>query len=108
MAEPPDAQPPFPPKELMARVGRESTKDLKSAYLATGRALKSGVVDLLGPQWIWEGCRMLDFGCGSGRLLRQFLNEARVAEVHGSDIDDEMVSWARKHLCPPITEVKVN
>jgi ubiquinone/menaquinone biosynthesis C-methylase UbiE len=92
----------------MSRVGRESSRDLESAYLSTGRALKAGVVDLLGPDWSWEGRRMLDFGCGSGRLLRQFLDEARVAEVHGSDIDEEMVSWVREHLCPPIAGAKVN
>jgi SAM-dependent methyltransferase len=31
-----------------------------------------------------------------------------LAEFHGSDIDEEMVSWVRKHLCPPIADVRVN
>src|SRR5882762_1181602 len=108
MVEPADSPPPLPPRNLMSRVGRESSRDLKSAYLSTGSALKAGVVDLLGGEWSWEGRRMLDFGCGSGRLLRQLLDEARVAEIHGSDIDDEMVSWVREHLCPPIAGVTVN
>jgi SAM-dependent methyltransferase len=51
---------------------------------------------------------MLDFGCGSGRVLRQFLDEARVAEFHGSDISAEMVTWVRNHLCPPIAGAEVN
>ena len=74
--------------------------DVESAYVVIGGSLKSTLVELLGPEWSWEGRRVLDFGCGSGRLLRQFLDEARLAEFHGSDIDEEMVSWVRKHLCP--------
>ena len=82
--------------------------DIVPRYLLSGQGLKLTVVELLGPEWSWEGRRVLDFGCGSGRLLRQFLDEARLAEFHGSDIDEEMVSWVRKHLCPPIADVRVN
>jgi ubiquinone/menaquinone biosynthesis C-methylase UbiE len=91
----------------MTRVGLPDP-DVESTYLLIGQSLKSTVVELLGPEWSWEGRRVLDFGCGSGRLLRQFLDEARLAEFHGSDIDEEMVSWVRKHLCPPIADVRVN
>jgi SAM-dependent methyltransferase len=51
---------------------------------------------------------MLDFGCGSGRLLRQLLAEAELAEIHGSDISAEMVAWVRDNLCPPVAGVTVN
>ena len=91
----------------MTRVGLPDP-DVESTYLLIGQSLKSTVVELLGPEWSWEGRRVLDFGCGSGRLLRQFLDEARLAEFQGSDIDEEMVSWVRKHLCPPIADVRVN
>jgi ubiquinone/menaquinone biosynthesis C-methylase UbiE len=91
----------------MTRVGVPDL-DAEFTYLVIGEILKSTVVELLGPEWSWEGRRVLDFGCGSGRLLRQFLDEARLAEFHGSDIDEEMVSWVRKHLCPPIADVGVN
>jgi len=92
----------------MARVGQVPNMDVESAYLQVGGSLKSAVVELLGPDWSWEGRRVLDFGCGSGRLLRQFLDEARVAEFHGSDISAEMVGWVQKQLCPPIADVRVN
>jgi ubiquinone/menaquinone biosynthesis C-methylase UbiE len=109
MAKPAAALPPFPPKELMTRVGRpEPDLDVEFAYVVNGKIQKSTLVELLGPEWSWEGRRVLDFGCGSGRLLRQFLDEARLAEFHGSDIDEEMVSWVREHLCPPIADVRVN
>jgi ubiquinone/menaquinone biosynthesis C-methylase UbiE len=91
----------------MTRVGLPD-RDVESTYLVIGQSLKSTVVELLGPEWSWEGRRVLDFGCGSGRLLRQFLDEARLAEFHGSDIDEEVVSWTRSHLCPPIANVRVN
>jgi ubiquinone/menaquinone biosynthesis C-methylase UbiE len=106
MAKPAPAQPPVPPKELMARVGLGPASDIESAYLHIGDRLN--VDELLGPEWSWEGRRVLDFGCGCGRLLRQFLDEARLAEFHGSDTDAEMISWVRKHLCPPIADVRVN
>ena len=89
-------------------VAEESHQDVEFAYVLIGEILKKTVVKLLGPEWSWEGRRVLDFGCGSGRLLRQFLDEARSAEFHGSDIDEEMVSWVRKNLCPPIADVRVN
>jgi SAM-dependent methyltransferase len=98
----------LPPAEMMARVGHAGDPNSEFSYQWVGEFLKSKVVDLLGPEWTWEGRRMLDFGCGPGRLLRQFLDEARVAEFYGSDIDDEMVGWARAHLCPPIADARVN
>lgn len=91
----------------MTRVGLPDL-DIVPRYLLSGQGLKLSVVELFGPDWSWEGRRVLDFGCGSGRLLRQFLDEARLAEFHGSDIDEEMVSWVRQHLCPPIADVRVN
>ena len=101
------AQPPLPPKALMKRVG--ASKDLEvESYVQSAERQKSTLVELLGPEWSWEGRRVLDFGCGSGRLLGYFLDEARLAEFHGSDIDEEMVSWVRKHLCPPIADVRLN
>ena len=90
----------------MTRIGVPDSDVLESTYLQIGDSLT--VVKLLGPEWSWEGRRVLDFGCGSGRLLRQFLDEARLAEFHGSDIDEEMVTWVRKNLCPPIADVRVN
>jgi ubiquinone/menaquinone biosynthesis C-methylase UbiE len=104
-----NSQPPLPPSELMAGIGQhDPNQNLEIAYLLVGEALKSEVTGLLGPDWSWAGRRALDFGCGSGRLLRQFLDEAREAEFHGSDTSEAMVSWVREHLCPPIAGVRVN
>ena len=106
MAEP--TEPPLPPRELMSGVGLEPDDQLEIAYLLIGEDVKARVVRMLGPDWDWEGRRALDFGCGSGRLLRQFTEEARLAEFHGSDIDAEMVAWVRENLCPPVAGAQVN
>ena len=45
---------------------------------------------------------MLDFGCGSGRVLRNFLQEAQVAEIYGCDIHAESINWGKANLCPPL------
>jgi ubiquinone/menaquinone biosynthesis C-methylase UbiE len=108
MATGADRELPLPPREMMATVGKGSTDDLELSHLLIGEALKSRVVELLGPDWSWEGRRALDFGCGSGRLLRQLVEEAGEAELFGSDISEEMVSWVQRHLCPPIAGAQVN
>ena len=49
-----------------------------------------------------EGRRLLDFGCGAGRTLRHFLDQADSAEIWGSDIDAESIDWLQRNLCPPL------
>jgi SAM-dependent methyltransferase len=49
-----------------------------------------------------EGRRLLDFGCGAGRTLRHFLDEAGSAEIWGCDIDAESVDWLDRNLSPPL------
>jgi SAM-dependent methyltransferase len=45
---------------------------------------------------------VLDFGCGAGRVLRHFLNEADVGELHGCDIDEPSIRWLEENLSPPL------
>ena len=42
--------------------------------------------------------RVLDFGCGCGRLLRVFARHADTLELHGADVDAEAVAWCREEL----------
>jgi SAM-dependent methyltransferase len=70
-----------------------------------GARIRAAVLAELPEDWSFDGRRMLDFGCGSGRLLRRLFDEAAVAEIEGCDIDPASVDWARANLCPPIADV---
>ncbi|MBV8431666.1 MAG: class I SAM-dependent methyltransferase [Solirubrobacterales bacterium] len=72
-----------------------------SFYLDEGARLRSLVDELLPEDWRWAGKRVLDFGCGSARVLRHFAPEAGDAEFIGCDIDASSIEWATGHLSPP-------
>jgi SAM-dependent methyltransferase len=42
--------------------------------------------------------RLLDWGCGSGRVAAYFLAEPNGPQVFGCDIDPEAVAWCRENL----------
>jgi SAM-dependent methyltransferase len=44
----------------------------------------------------------MDFGCGAGRTLRHFVEEAEHAEIWGVDIDAPSIAWLRETLSPPL------
>jgi SAM-dependent methyltransferase len=71
-------------------------------YEATGRRLRARLERLLPADWSWEGKRVLDFGCGAGRTLRHFLDEAERGEFYGCDIDGPSIAWLTEHLSPPL------
>ncbi len=94
---------PYPPLELASRVFRlESWGDQYEAFERIGAQTKETVVDLLPDDWSFEGKRVLDFGCGAGRTLRQFLPEAEHAEFWGTDIDRPSIEWLQEALSPPL------
>jgi SAM-dependent methyltransferase len=84
-------------------VGCEESSDVMEEFIRIGMAMKSSVMEALPDDWSFEGRRVLDFGCGCGRLLRHFApDEAEVAEFHGVDIDSEQIEWLQANLSPPI------
>ena len=92
---------PLPPSHLIRRAGVPAGVDPLAHYLAVGAANKQMIVEL-DPVPVWfDGRRVLDFGCGAGKVLRHFATEAARGEVCGCDIDDESVRWLGKNLCPP-------
>jgi SAM-dependent methyltransferase len=95
-------EPPLPPLELVQRVGKIDEPDVYAAYEAIGRESRERIERLLPNAWTWEGKRVLDFGCGAGRTLRQFLPEAERAELYGCDIDTPSINWLAAHLSPPL------
>jgi SAM-dependent methyltransferase len=88
---------------LATRVfGLEGWDDPYMAYEELGAQTRRAIVGLLPDDWIFEGKRVLDFGSGAGRTLRQFLPEAEEGEFWGADLDAASVDWLRATLCPPL------
>lgn len=94
---------PLPPRRLAYRVGcpRDSRRPL-TLYESRGRDVRRAVLDALPAGYTFEGRRVLDFGCGAGRVLRHFLDESATAELWGCDIDEPSVRWLESNLCPPL------
>jgi SAM-dependent methyltransferase len=67
-----------------------------------GPETRTAVIDLLPPDWSFQGKRVLDFGCGAGRTLRHFMSEAEIAEVWGVDIDVASIDLLQETVCPPL------
>ena len=49
---------------------------------------------------------ILDFGCGSGRLLHGLYAADPIRELYGTDYNDELLQWARNNLPPEIKFIK--
>jgi SAM-dependent methyltransferase len=77
--------------------------DLLATDELIGRAQRDSIVRALPAGWSWEGKRVLDFGCGHGRTLRQFIEEPQRAELWGCDIDEPSIRWLEHNLCPPLS-----
>jgi SAM-dependent methyltransferase len=89
--------------ELANRVcSLEGCQDPQQAYDEAGRALLQQLLARLPDGFSFESRRVLDFGCGAGRVLRHLLDEATAGEVWGCDIDAPSIAWLESHLSPPL------
>lgn len=93
-----DAAIPAPPEELLSRIGACGS----APYFRLGGLKLFG--DLMEPiqrhREISSIRRLLDWGCGCGRVTAHFLLEPRITEVFGCDVDPEAVQWCITHLSP--------
>ena len=103
LAENLEASAPLPPRALAIRAGVPDPTDVIASYRAVGRDSRAAILDLLGESWSFEGKRVLDFGCGSGKVMRHFLPEAERCELWGCDIDERSVDWINAELHPPLS-----
>jgi len=76
-------------------------EDPVGVYEETGLAHRILLESLLPDDWAWPGKRVLDFGCGVGRVLRQFAPEAETAEFWGCDLDRPSLDWLERNMSPP-------
>ncbi len=96
---------PFPGDDLAARVagkadrdwffqsGRQSVRDIQAVLAVAGRRLE-------------DHERILDFGCGCGRIALWLSDVARKSRLYGVDIDRAAIEWAAAHL--PYASFQVN
>jgi SAM-dependent methyltransferase len=103
-AEPagPDEDLAVPPEELW----------LGYNYLAHGEAHVRTMLEIAAASGYAPrpGDRILDLGCGSGRMIRHLRHLADGCEIWGADISAPHVAWCRQHLSPPfhfVTTTKV-
>lgn len=82
---------PIPPPALMARVSGSDNPDFFRADGQRTFADLAAAVERHGGFGAVR--RMLDWGCGCGRVTAHFLADARVAEVNGVDIDGDATKW---------------
>ena len=87
---------PIPPPYLQVKVAGHSESQRffaeglrTSHFIAETLARHSAPVPELG--------RILDFGCGCGRVTRHWPSDGSV-DVHGSDHDAELIGWVRANL----------
>jgi SAM-dependent methyltransferase len=76
-------------------------EDPVGVYENSGRMHRQMLDDFLPNEWSWDGKRVLDFGCGVGRVLRHFLPRAERAEFYGCDLDGPSVEWLQQSFSPP-------
>lgn len=81
--------------------------DLHS-YLDVGRSCAKEINALLGTigKSVGDFTSVLDFGCGSGRVLRYYRDLPASCHLFGTDIDAEAIGWCKQHL--PFAEWAVN
>ena len=75
-------------------------------YVESGRRAVASLRDALARQNLTfgPGRRLLDFGCGCGRVVRHWAQTG--AEIHGSDVNPRLTSWCRRAL--PFAQFRTN
>jgi SAM-dependent methyltransferase len=81
-------------------LGDEATAASYHEVGASGRTL---IEMMLPDDWSWRGKRVLDFGCGVGKVIRHFAPETEVAEFTGCDIHAPSIDWLQRNLSPPFS-----
>lgn len=87
---------PYPPPHLCFPVAASYSP---VHFFSTGRTGAAAILSILQKNGIEISSfkRILDFGCGCGRIARHWQNLEGV-EVFGTDINPELIAWSRKNL----------
>ena len=89
---------PIPPIPLWQGYGKTPDE-----YLASGREHVQKMREILGAAnfQLNGGKRILELGCGGGRMIRHLKKFADSSEIWGIDVCAEYVIWCKQYLTPP-------
>lgn len=95
----------IPPEHLQIRV----TGAAAGHFHGTGRMVAEQIAALVARSGrpLTSFHKILDFGCGPGRVISSIKDMHPQAELFGSDIDGEAIGWARANLAE-IGDFRVN
>jgi 2-polyprenyl-3-methyl-5-hydroxy-6-metoxy-1,4-benzoquinol methylase len=87
---------PLPPPQLMFLI--QGTTNVRE-FLTDGRGTAQGIVDVLRGSGVHidSAMRILDFGCGCGRVVRH-LHAMTGARFNGSDYNPQLIAWCQRNL----------
>lgn len=85
-----------PPEDLRKRA--HGDEDL-AHFEGVGRRIAFNLYEAIGPALALDGrTKVLDFGCGCGRVMKYFYPFAPNSRFYGSDIDEEAIAWCQSSL----------
>ena len=89
---------PVPPPPLWRGYGKTNED-----YLNSGRDDTATLLKLLKETGfsVQDGARVLDLGCGAGRMLRHLRPFADTCELWGLEISSDCMFWCKQYLTPP-------
>ena len=90
---------PIPPKELWVGYGPDAQQ-----YISGGKRDVTDMVRILGEKGFSVGGakRILEFGCGAGRMIRHLPDVAPIAQLWGVDLSAQHIRWCVDNLTPTI------
>jgi len=88
---------PIPPARLLVAIGGATST---AAYLQGGKTIATEIERALASHGapLQSMSSILDFGCGSGRVIRNFRHLPPSAKLSGCDYNEALVSWCRANL----------
>jgi ubiquinone/menaquinone biosynthesis C-methylase UbiE len=90
---------PLPPIDLRLGYTHQSNEQFQELGRQHVKAMRDVLDQSDFP--IQAGYRILDFGCGAGRMIRQLDDVAAQCEIWGVDINAAQIIWCQRHLSPP-------
>lgn len=96
-----DERVPLPPAELAERVAALHGPKFRSQ----GLRMYTDISDQLARLGVARSARILDWGCGCGRITSFIQARQPRAKIVGCDIDAEAIAWCRSHLAGEFEQV---